>query len=350
MQMTDNERILQVLLSREKPETFDPATIAETLKVDPGKIISRPETLIELDGTPIATAGNFSLITGKAKSRKTMFLTCLAAAAIAGRCNLPQFTGSLPENRKTIFFDTEQSDYHVHMTYSRILRQAGHNSLQHFEAYGLRPLKPSERLAVIEYLIQNNPAVGMVFIDGIRDLVTSINDEQQATDITSRILKWTHIYKIHICLVLHQNKSDLNARGHLGTELMNKAETVLTVKKDERDSNISTVTPEYCRDIDPEPFAFQINSEGLPELADVPKPDTRRHETMAEHFRKILPVSLSLPYNELVNQYKEIAGISDSTSKRHISEAMTTGLLMKNSNGLYKIKNPDYNDSNDIPF
>jgi hypothetical protein len=32
---------------------------------------------------------------------------------------------------------------------------------------------------------------------------------------------------IHIHTILHQNKADENARGHIGTELNNKAETVL---------------------------------------------------------------------------------------------------------------------------
>ena len=34
--------------------------------------------------------------------------------------------------------------------------------------------------------------------------------------------------------ILHQNKGEEHARGHIGTELSNKAETVLQVEKDEK--------------------------------------------------------------------------------------------------------------------
>lgn len=63
---------------------------------------------------------------------------------------------------------------------------------------------------------------------------------------------------------MHQNKGDNNARGHIGTELVNKAETVLSVTKKNK---ISTVRPEFCRDIEPQEFSFMINDEGLPVIA-----------------------------------------------------------------------------------
>lgn len=64
---------------------------------------------------------------------------------------------------------------------------------------------------------------------------------------------------------MHQNKGDNNARGHIGTELVNKAETVLSVTKKNK---ISTVKPEFCRDIEPEEFSFMINEDELPVIAD----------------------------------------------------------------------------------
>ena len=68
--------------------------------------------------------------------------------------------------------------------------------------------------------------------------------------------------------ILHQNKGDENARGHIGTELSNKAETVLQVEKDSKNPDISTVKTAHIRAVDFEPFAFRINEEALPELLD----------------------------------------------------------------------------------
>jgi len=85
--------------------------------------------------------------------------------------------------------------------------------------------------------------------------------------IASKLLKWTEEQGIHIIAVLHQNKSDNNARGHLGTELINKAETVLSVTKADGNNEISIVQAEQCRNREPEPFAFEI-VDGMPVLAE----------------------------------------------------------------------------------
>jgi hypothetical protein len=108
--------------------------------------------------------------------------------------------------------------------------------------------------------------LGLVAIDGIRDLVTSINDEDEATKIASFLLKSTQERQIHIITVLHQNKGDQNARGHVGTELVNKAQTVLSVSIDPNNKSVSIVEAEFCRDREPETFAFTVNDDGLPEV------------------------------------------------------------------------------------
>ena len=56
-----------------------------------------------------------------------------------------------------------------------------------------------------------------------------------------KALKWTEDYNIHIVVVLHENPGSDKARGHIGTELMNKAETVIALEVDKYDENISTV-------------------------------------------------------------------------------------------------------------
>lgn len=69
-------------------------------------------------------------------------------------------------------------------------------------------------------------------------------------------------------IVLHQNKNDEHARGHIGTELNNKAETILQVEVDKEDKAISVVETVHIRDRDFEPFAFRINEDVLPELVE----------------------------------------------------------------------------------
>lgn len=216
----------------------------------------------------LGTLGNFSLVIGKAKSRKSFFMNIALSATVGDDTILERFKGCLPDDkRQVLYFDTEQGKYHVQLALKRICRQVGDSEPENLKVYGLRTKKPSERLKLIEYAIYNTPGLGFVVIDGVKDLVTSINDEAEASMIASKLLQWTEERKIHIVTVLHQNKGDNNARGHIGTELINKAETVLSVTKSDQDNNISIVNPEMCRNREPEPFAFEI-IDGLPRIAE----------------------------------------------------------------------------------
>ena len=258
----------------------------------------------------VQTLGNFSLGIGKAKSRKT-FLVSLFFAVIAGYIN-SKIIGCLPENKNVgIYFDTEQSKYHVQMLLQRICKLLGIAVPGNVLVYHLRKYTPLERLQLIEYAIYNTPNLGYVVIDGIRDLVTSINDEDQATAITTKLMKWTEEKDIHIMAVLHQNKGDNNARGHLGAELVNKAETVLSIAKDDKDNTVSTVEPEQCRDMDFSPFSFTIDFDGLPQILDgytpnkAISPDTKK-DIIAElgdrEIYKLLSSSFSKNKNQLYSE------------------------------------------------
>ena len=214
-----------------------------------------PPQIIWVDNSTIATLGNFSASTGKAKSRKTFNVSALVAASLANGKVL-QYTAKLPDDkRKILYVDTEQSRFHCHSVMQRILRLAG-----------LPDNMNSENL-VIEYALQTQKGFGLVIIDGIRDLMLDINNPSESVHIINKLMQWSSRYDLHIHCVLHLNKGDDNVRGHIGTELSNKAETVLVISKSNSMANVSEVKPLNIRDKDFAPFAFQINKEGLPEIA-----------------------------------------------------------------------------------
>ena len=76
-------------------------------------------------------------------------------------------------------------------------------------------------------------------------------------------MRWTDDRQIHIHTILHQNKNDEHARGHIGTELNNKAETIMQIEPDKDDKSISVMEALHIRDRDFEPFAFRINEKAL---------------------------------------------------------------------------------------
>ena len=258
---------------RERKEVTPEAAVIlwQASRLDLSEDYERAPEILKVHGSVIGTLGNFSASIGKAKSKKTFNVSAIVAAALKNGTVL-SYTAELPENRRKILYvDTEQSSYHCAKVAKRILRMAGlptgrnHKDL---EFLVLRKYTPEERIAIVREAIYRTENVGLVVIDGIRDMVYDINSPSESTKIISLLMTWTGERHIHIHTILHQNKGDENARGHIGTELSNKAETVLQVEKDEKDPDISTVKAAHIRAMNFEPFAFRINGEALPELLD----------------------------------------------------------------------------------
>ena len=212
--------------------------------------------------------GNFSAIIGKAKSRKTFNLTMISSALVKNDWIYFKFWGTLPINKKAcLYFDTEQSDYDSANTMKRIERLAECNT-NHFSGFNLRDLSPKERCEFIENALSFFPQVGYVVIDGVADLATANNDELEATRVTGLLLRWTKQYNCHISVVIHQNKNDNFATGHLGSSIMKKAEIVISTTKEKGSQFNTIVSCDYSRGIDFEDYEFSVNENGLPEMVE----------------------------------------------------------------------------------
>lgn len=230
-----------------------------------------PPEIICVEDSLIGTLGNFSASTGKAKSKKTFNVCAIVAAALSGEKVL-QYNVNLPLDKANILYvDTEQSTFHCSIIIERIFKLAQlplDVHPQNIEFLALRKYSPKIRIQIIEEAIYNTNNLGLVIIDGIRDLAHDINSPSESTYLISKLMKWTEELNIHIHTVLHQNKGDNNSRGHLGTELNNKAETILQIEKNPNDPDVSEVSPVHIRAKEFQNFAFRINELSLPEIVD----------------------------------------------------------------------------------
>jgi hypothetical protein len=304
------------------------------------------------------TLGNISTIIGKAKSRKSFSLALVVAAALKNEELFNKISGDLPESqRNVLYFDTEQGSYHVQLAIKRICELAQVTNPPNLIVYGLRSKSPDERLKLVEYAIQNTPQIGFVVIDGIKDLITSINDEEQATMITSKLMKWSEEKNIHIVNILHQNKGNDHARGHIGTELQNKSESVFSVTKSTDNKELSIFEAEFCRGKEPEPFAFRINEQGIPEIVqfETGKPKGFINEFTEEKIWFLIQESFKnssedgLKYAEMVLQLKVIYKqcyapneIGDNRAKELITLCKNYKMIHQSGNKKPYTLNKDY--------
>ena len=267
----------------------------ETILIRATDKYTMPPEVIQVTSSTISTLGNFSASTGKGKSKKTFNVCAIVASALTGKKVL-NYEAHFPDGKnRVLYFDTEQSSYHCHKVLERINRLAGYPAemdLSLIEFVMLREYNPIDRRQIIELALAERPEVGLVIIDGLRDLLFDINSSTEAAEVIGLLMRWSSHYNLHIHTVLHLNKADDNVRGHIGTELNHKAETILQITRNEADGKVSEVHASLIRDRDFPPFAFQINEEGLPEIVEGfdSKPRSKRavfdYEIMAEELHR----------------------------------------------------------------
>ncbi len=244
-------------------------------RLDPNKIIEQPPVLlsiVETAGTQlfergILSLGDLSLIQGRQKSKKTFFTSSICASLLNEYTFLNKLAPQTPEGTTIAIFDTEQSDYYAQITNKRIAKMSGNNNFYYF---ALRDSSPKERQQIIEhFLISHKGKISYILIDGIVDLLFDFNDLKECSELVQWVMRITKEHYVHCSCILHENNSDGKARGHIGTMLAQKAETVLRIEKNKQVTSRSTITGVDTRGVGFNPFEIIIDYDGLPHLVDM---------------------------------------------------------------------------------
>lgn len=227
--------------------------------------IKSSQFIMKIDGVNKISKNDISGFIGRAKSRKSFAVT-MFAAALCGGLNLYGKFQSLGKY-KVLYIDTEQSDGDVQLVSKRINYLVG--AEENLFMYGMKPFNPQERINGIGFLLDRHKP-DVLIIDGIRDLLYDINNAVECTTVMSIIQKWNVNYDVHVSCVLHQNKADGNARGHIGTELDNKSQMMVRITQNENDKTISEFKEIFGRGKGTEAFNFFVNEQyadfGIPEV------------------------------------------------------------------------------------
>lgn len=293
--------------------------------------------VIQHKGVIIGSEGNISAVVGEAKSKKTFFCTAIVGS-LTDTYDKQRF-GIKHRLCKVLWVDTEQSREHIQKVLFRInllssLDIDKDNPLVYTQT--LREEKPSDRLALMEYAMQYfRPK--LVVVDGISDLLTNTNCLEESEALVARLLTLSTQYKCHIMNVLHTNPNSDKARGHLGSTLMRKAETVIFVH---RTGDRSVVEPQYCRNEPFERFAFQVVSPaeelvgrypraeglGLPEECELPTAAESREDDCVRILREEFGGSAERKL--LCHKLVDILGVTINYANVKITRAIERGILL----------------------
>ena len=241
------------------------------------------EFLMRLLGEPCFPRRELVAITGRAKSGKTFVMSIIMLMGVIDR--ILQFERDGKEPLKVLWFDTEQSKQSTLDIIQNRIVEMYHRKVDPDTPFPNECLRTfnvrfdnceMRRQGFLELVPFIKP--DLVILDGIRDLVSDINDGAEAQRIMEEMLALAQANNCCIIAVLHQNKSgeSRDPRGWLGTELLNKAFDVFATEKMKIQDGQGTrfvfkLEQLYTRKYDIEQqLYFQVDEDGLPFETEAP--------------------------------------------------------------------------------
>lgn len=267
--------------------------------LDPRENYPEPYHLLEYKGVPFSKIGGLGAISGQKKNGKSFVLTQLMAAILSdGNERSQQFLPGLtvPERTieylghkpKVLYCDTEMEKLSSAKVLRRVHWLCGVDMNQPFpeDRFAVLWLKNMPKEENVKAYMKRWDLIRMaidaiqpdvVFIDGIRDLLSSINDEQQGTLILDELGSMAEDRHMCIWNALHQNPArkndddDAKMRGWIGTELGNKvSDTLVSIKSKTANGVTFTVKQQDARDKDLDDWKFEITEDagnlGVPRI------------------------------------------------------------------------------------
>jgi hypothetical protein len=299
--------------------------------IDASANIPEPVPIISRYGSVIASEGNISAVVGAAKSKKTFLCTALIGALL--RPTGTACFGITPSTKTNVLWvDTEQSASHVLKVIQRIHRMAEVDPSAPFDklkTLTLREVEPKERFNILRAAIAYyHPR--LVVVDGISDLMYNSNCIEESDAVVGEFMALSTEYGCHIMSVLHTNPNSDKARGHIGSTLQRKVETMIYVRKvGER----SVVEPQYCRNEEFAPFAFHVTEDGMPEECDMPNEEGHAENICVQIIREGYPNGIER--SVLVTKLVEESNISRAHARVKVSRAIAQRIVTERGGVIY---------------
>lgn len=314
--------------NQSKDTTFFSNNTLENNQIRITDVFEEAKPLVMQGDRTILSRGNISLLIGKAKGFKTFYMSGVIAGSMGD--DVLSMSGYVS---RTLYIDTEQCPAHTQKVLKRIYKLANwelETNNDNLITLNLREYSQKERFDIVVEAI-NYFKPDLVCLDGLRDLLVDFNNIQESSMVVNTLMSLSTKNNCGILMVLHQNKNDSNARGHAGSEAVNKSETVLEVKNE---NGIACVSPLYSRNIEIENFSFMITPEGLPVLCNAPKIESKQKELL-EQLEQCFFGSTWLDKKTLIERLKRVTRKTDRTCYTKIQKAIECNLITINQANMY---------------
>jgi len=300
-----------------------------------------------------------NVIQGQAGVHKSRLAENICAAFLKLNGNQNELLGfnrlNFDATHTVVYVDTERNlSEQLPYALQSIQIKAGYNKADHpsnFEYISLLQISRKERFAALdEYLNHikkstNNPL--FIVLDVSTDCIEDFNKTDKSMELIDLMNMAINEHNVIFLCLIHENPKSDKARGHFGTELMNKASTVMQVRfeKDASQNDTDIIQVKYlkCRSTARHtPFHIKYSNEakGLV-LADASEvsgvKNNRKHkannEDTIEFIEMYLGDGATLTRVELLDKLCEDFKASQRTIESRITEIMSSDIEIFNEQG-----------------
>lgn len=208
-------------------------------------------SVASLGGVSMGRKGGVSVIQAQKKAGKTAFLEGKCAALLSEGHDGDFLGWSCDDSCDgvVLHFDCEQSASDHWDFCQRVAKRAQISpSDPRWRSYCVNDWEPEGIIELIGAEVEFHRTTGIkeVVIDGYGDLVKSVNDETECNGIVRWLMGIAKEADAHVSGVLHLNPAAqggwAKSRGHLGSQLERKAETIIQIERDEEKEISSAYT------------------------------------------------------------------------------------------------------------
>jgi hypothetical protein len=290
------------------------------------------QPLLKLRDTVIATAGNIGATAGAKGSGKSHFNAAMARA-VMGMENTFELECDKPGG--VALLDFEQSPYHFDRLCRAII--AGNQGEHQLHAFRAGDLDHTQRMELLNHVARIE-GLRAILIDGYVDLdPSSVLDPKPAAQIVSRCMAIAAKINGLVWGVIHLNPgAEAKTRGHIGSELERKGETVLQIDRTSTGHVMFTQKARNAAILKNNGIRFEW-SNLLRNFQTIPgtesdQREARKTEELEQLANAISEHGTSFTYSELVDVIMRITGKKERTARNRIDDLLTAKMAKKDGN------------------